>query len=77
MSNWIEKDPEKMRHELENIYMLARRKRAITHQYPEGFPAVAAIPVGPKSDDQDWDHIIRFCEQAGLRPSILKAMTND
>jgi hypothetical protein len=28
--------------------------------------------VGPKSDDADWDHIRRFCEQAGLRPSILK-----
>lgn len=72
MANWVEQDANKMRHELENIYMLARKKRAIRHSYPDGFPDVPAVPIGPKSNDKDWDHIIRFCEQAGLRDSILK-----
>ena len=63
-----------MRHELENVYMLARMKRAIRYRYPEGFPEVPAEPIGPRSDDPDWDNIIRFCEQAGLKPTILRTM---
>lgn len=77
MSDANELDPKVMRHELENIYMLARMKRAIRHRYPEGFPEVPAEQIGPKSDDSDWDHIIRFCEQAGLRASILRTMNSD
>lgn len=68
---WTEQDKEKMRRALEDCYMLARRKRAITHRYPEGKPPEQ---IGPKSDDADWDHIIRFCEQAGLQSSILRTM---
>lgn len=77
MSNWIEQDTNKMRQELENIYMLALRKRAITNRYPEGFPEVPARPIGPKSADEDWDHIIRFCEQAGLRSSVLRTLKTE
>lgn len=69
MSNWIEQDADKMRHELENIYMLARMKRVIVYRYPEGGEPE---PIGPKSSDPDWDHIIRFCERAGLRQSICR-----
>lgn len=76
MAQWTEQDANRMRHELENIYMLARMKRAVRHRYPEGFPEVPAEPIGPKSDDPDWDHIIRFCEQAGLRPTVLRTMEN-
>lgn len=72
----VSRSPEAvMRHELENIYMMARMKRAVRHRYPEGFPEVPAEQIGPQSDDPDWDHIIRFCEQAGLRPTILRFAT--
>lgn len=74
MAEWIEQDANKMRHELENIYMLACKKRAARYHYPEGFPEVPAESIGPTSTDKDWDHIIRFCEQAGLRPIILKTL---
>lgn len=72
MSQWVEWNENKMRHELENIYMLARKKRAVVYAYPRDFPNVPATPIGPKSDDADWDHVIRFCEQAGLRPTVLR-----
>jgi len=61
-----------MRHELENVYMLARTKRAVRHRYDNDGKVLGQI--GPKSDDADWDHIIRFCEQAGLKPTILRTM---
>lgn len=58
-----------MRRALEDMYMLARRKRTVTHHYPDSGPPEQ---IGPKSDDTDWDHVIRLCEKAGLRPSIVK-----
>lgn len=73
MSRWVEQDVNKMRHELENIYMLAGMKIAVRYRYPAGFPKVPAVPIGPESDDPDWDRIVRFCEQAGIRPTVIKA----
>ena len=70
MSAWLELDQEKMRRALQNIYMLASLKRTVVHRYENG----KSIPIGPKSDDSDWDHIIRFCESAGLRHSIVRAV---
>lgn len=70
MAEWTKEVSEKeLKHEMENIYMLARLKRTVTHDYTD--PA-NPIPRGPKSNDPDWDHIIRFCEQAGLKVSILR-----
>lgn len=67
-----ELDPERMRHELENIYMLARVKRAKRHRYDNDGKFIGLI--GPKSDDEDWDKVIKFCEQAGLRATIIRTM---
>lgn len=55
---------------IENCFMLARRKRAIRYTYPTdgGDP----IPRGPRSDDADWDHIVRFCRSVGVEESILR-----
>lgn len=68
MSQWAIQDKEKMRMAIENIYMLANRKRVVIHNYNSGKP----VAIGPKSDDTDWDHIIRFCESAGIRQSIIR-----
>ena len=73
MSEWTEQDPNKMRHELENIYMMARMKRAKRHRYDDAGNFIGLI--GPKSEDGDWDRIIEFCERAGLKASILRATT--
>lgn len=73
----VEKTRDNMRHELENIYMLARMKRVARYRYPEGFLKVPAEQVGPASDDPDWDHVIRFCEQAGLKPTVLRTMGDE
>lgn len=43
---------------LENIFMLARRRQR------------RAIEV---DEIEAWGHIIRFCREAGLKPSILRA----
>jgi hypothetical protein len=60
---------------LENCYMLARRKRTIVHEYKKDVNGKEiAIPIGPKSTDTDWDNIIRFCEQAGLKQSIVRTV---
>ncbi len=53
---------------LENIYLLARRKRCVIHRYVKD----VAIPIGPKSEDADWDVVIKWCEQAGLKPRIIR-----
>lgn len=69
MSYWQEQpDVEKLAYAFENVYMLASRKRTVTHRYVDG----KAIPIGPRSEDSDWDHVIRFCENAGLRHSIVR-----
>jgi hypothetical protein len=60
------------KHVIENCYMLAKKKRHIVHTYEKGPTGeIIPIPVGPKSEDTDWDHIIRFCESAGVQTSIL------
>ncbi len=69
MPQWTELDAKKMRCALENAYMLARRKRAIMYRYVDGKDPE---PIGRRSEDADWDHIIRFCETAGLKESILR-----
>ena len=64
-------DINKMKMALKNCYMLAKRKRTVVHRYLENGQAVS---IGPKSEDADWDHIIRFCEGTGLRMSIIKTV---
>ena len=67
-----EQDPNRVRKlemAIENCLMLASRKRATRWTYPKGGDPV---PVGPRSDDADWDHIIRFCRVVGLEESILR-----
>lgn len=49
--------------------MLAMRKRVVVHRYHQDG---SSEPIGPKSDDADWDHIKRFCEQAGLKSTIIR-----
>lgn len=70
MPQWTKESERDRRRALENIFMLAKRKRVVTHYY-EGDKIIKTI--GPKSDDADWDHIIRFCEEAGLQSSIIRA----
>lgn len=53
----------------------SKKEAAVVHKYPLSFPDDPATPIGSKSSDEDWDHIIRFCEQAGLRNTILRAMS--
>lgn len=64
-----ELDPKQVRSALESCYMLARMKRVITFNYndPDN-----PRRIGPKSDDTDWDHIIRICEEAGLIATIVR-----
>jgi hypothetical protein len=73
--NW-EKEPDikKLKRAIENCYMMAKRKRTIIHRYysDELTGKVHSYPIGPKSTDEDWDHIIRFCESTGLKMSILR-----
>lgn len=73
MSEWAERDPNKMRLVIEDVYMLARMKRAQRHRYDSSGNFIGLI--GPKSDDPDWDKIIEFCERAGIRSSILRTMS--
>lgn len=54
---------------IENCFMLASRKRCIRHTYNDDG---TTTPRGPKSDDADWDHIIRFCRAVGVSESILR-----
>lgn len=63
-----------LKNALMDCYMLASRQRAVSHSYAkEDFDGnVVVAKHGPKSKDETWDHIIRFCEQAGLRMSIIK-----
>lgn len=76
MPEWIEEvDERKVQRALENCYMMARRKRATVYSYPNG--ALDPVPIGPKSDDTDWDRIIRFCEDVGLRSTILRTAKNE
>lgn len=66
-------DPKRVRRlelALENCLMFARRKRAMRHTYNAVDGTCTAI--GPRSDDADWDHIIRFCHDAGVSDSILR-----
>lgn len=65
----LQDENKRLRLSLEDCYMLARRKRTVTYHYDSG----KRVPEGPRSDDTDWDHIVRFCERAGLKPSILRA----
>lgn len=71
MSKWVKQDVERMRHELETIYMLAGMKRAQQRRYGEGGDFIGFI--GPESDDPDWDKVIESCERAGLRASTVRA----
>jgi hypothetical protein len=73
MPTWNDEniDPRKLRHALENCYMLACRKRAVAYRYPEGKEPET---IGPESTDEDWEHIKRFCEFVGLRPSVLRTV---
>lgn len=68
----VDPDPNRVRKlelALENCLMLARRKRANRHTYnADG----TVTPRPPKSDDTDWDHVIRFCHDAGVQESILR-----
>lgn len=73
MSEWNNFDPDKARLALEDVYMMARMKRAKRHRYDDAGKFIGLI--GPKSDDEDWDRIIEFCERAGLKASILRTMT--
>lgn len=59
-------DEDMFRLSLEDCYMLARRRivrlTRLTNQ------------LGEHHDDElaDWNHIVRFCERAGLRSSVLR-----
>jgi hypothetical protein len=72
MAEWLAQDVSKMRLALEDVYMMARMKRAKRHRYDGDGNFISLI--GPKSDDEDWDRVIEFCERAGLRSSILRTM---
>jgi hypothetical protein len=56
-----------------NCYVIAKRNRMVIHkfEYSENGESIDK-PIGPRSDDPEWDHIIRFCEELGLTPSILR-----
>ncbi len=72
MFDTTELDPKRVRLELENVYMLARMKRAKRHRYNDD-GSVAGM-IGPKSDDPDWDNVITMCERAGLKSSIVRTV---
>lgn len=68
-----ENDPDRVRKlelALENCFMLARRKRCNRSTFNSDG---TITPIGPKSDDADWDHITRFCRDVGISESILRA----
>jgi hypothetical protein len=64
-----EYDPDALLLALKDCYAIARRNRAHRRGYAEDG---SIIDKGPKSDDADWDHVIRFCERAGLKESIIR-----
>lgn len=72
MPKWSQEDIRKMKYALENCFMLANRKRSVTYTYPAG--GLDPVPNGPRSDDADWDHIVRFCKDAGLSESVIRLM---
>lgn len=60
---------ERLKFSIKNIYMMAKRKRSVIHRYEkDGTP----IPIGPASDDSDWDHVIRFCELTGVTMDVVR-----
>ena len=75
MSQW-DKEPDiaTLKRALQNCYMLAARKRTVVHRYEIIDGKEVAIPIGPKSDDPDWDRIIHFCESTGISHSIIRLM---
>ena len=65
---------DELKRALSSCYFLACRKRCVTYDYadPEN-----PRPIGPKSDDADWDHIKRFGEGVGLTLSIVRASVSE
>lgn len=71
---WDRSDPERIRKlelALENCLMLAARKRVSRTTFDSNGNPIGK--TGPKSEDADWDHIVRFCHEAGVKHSILRA----
>jgi hypothetical protein len=54
------------RRALENIYMLAKRERN------RAAKSDVAGRIPPHPSVEIWNHVIRFCESAGCRSSVLR-----
>lgn len=50
---------------LEDCYMLARRRLGRLRREPQDL-------VDRRDEIEQWEHIILFCERAGLRSSVLR-----
>ncbi len=56
---------------IENCLMLAGRKRTTRYTYQN--ETSEPIPHGPRSEDEDWDHIKRFCKSVGCDFSVIRS----
>jgi len=68
-----ESDPNRVRKleiAIENCLMLAGRKRTTRYTYQK--ETNEPIPHGPRSTDEDWDHIKRFCKNVGCDFSVIR-----